>query len=219
MQGTDRKPHHMHLNLIDKLAKAQEALRRGELNVPRLEELRADIEHAFNQSMASLMERLDFLEAYDRRRCERVASVNPGTTLPKLLRFAVSAPFIYGALVPMAIFHVGIELYHQICFRLYRIPLVRPSKYFVYDRSLLPRLGALDRFNCYYCSYYNNLMAYASEIGARTERYWCPIKYARRLTRTHTQYNRFIGPEDSKDVVAMWEALRDFSDVREQEKS
>jgi hypothetical protein len=209
----------MHLKLIDRLAQAQEALKRGEINVPRLEELRADVEHAFNQSMSSLLERLDFLEAYEKRRRERIAAVSPGTTLPKLLRFAVSAPFIYGAFVPMVIFHIGIELYQQICFRLYRIPLVRPAKYFIYDRSLLPRLGALDRFNCYYCSYFNNLMAYASEIGARTERYWCPIKYARRLTRTHTQYNRFIGPEDGKAVLAKWEELRDFSDMLEKEKS
>jgi len=117
----------------------------------------------------------------------------------------------------MSIFHVGVELYQQICFRLYRIPLVKPAEYFTYDRALLPRLGRLDRFNCYYCSYFNNLMAYASEIGARTERYWCPIKYARRLTRVHTQYNRFIGPEDTADFVAKWNALRDFSDVQQAE--
>lgn len=204
--------------LMERLARAQEELKSSSLNVPRLEELRADVEHAFNQAMAGLLNRLDFLEAYERHRRDRLAADRTKGGLPLMLRFAVSVPFIYGAFIPMAVFHVAVEVYQQVCFRLYHIPLVQPERYFTYDRTLLPRLNWLERLNCYYCSYFNNLMAYASEIGARTERYWCPIKYARRLAHTHTQYNRFIGPEDSAVFRAKWEALRDFTDVEEKEK-
>ena len=35
--------------------------------------------------------------------------------------------------------------------------------------------------NCTYCSYGNGLLAYACETASRTERYWCPIKHARRI--------------------------------------
>ena len=40
--------------------------------------------------------------------------------------------------------------------------------------------GLLD-INCIYRSYANGLCSYVTEVAARTEQHWCPIKHARRL--------------------------------------
>jgi hypothetical protein len=42
-----------------------------------------------------------------------------------------------------------------------------------------------------YCSYVNGVFAYAVEIGARTERYWCPIKSAHKPKFAHGWYKDF----------------------------
>jgi len=46
----------------------------------------------------------------------------------------------------------------------------------VFDRAGLAYLNALEKLNCAYCSYGNGVIAYAREVAARTEQYWCPIK-------------------------------------------
>ncbi len=53
-------------------------------------------------------------------------------------------------------------------------------------------LNSLERFNCIYCGYVNGLLAYAREIAARTEQYWCPIKHARKIIGRHSRYHNFI---------------------------
>jgi len=132
-------------------------------------------------------------------------------------RYLVSTPFIYGVFFPAVIFHICIELYHQVCFRLYKIPIVDAKKYFIYDRQLLSLLNPIEKFNCIYCSYVNNLIRYGSEIGGRTERYWCPIKYYRRVNDPHSQYEKFVEVEDAnnrEEILEKWEKLRDFSDIK-----
>lgn len=129
-------------------------------------------------------------------------------------RYIVSAPFIYSMLFPAILWHTGIEIYHQICFRLYGIPLVNGKEYFLYDRQLLSWLTFWEKINCIYCSYINNLISYSSEIGGRTERYWCPIKYFRKLNHEHSQYSKFVGKADQKEMREEWEELRDFSDLK-----
>ena len=130
-------------------------------------------------------------------------------------RYFVSMSFIYGMFIPSVIFHVAIELYQQVCFRLYGIPLVNYRDYFITDRQLLSLLSPMEKINCIYCSYVNNLLRYSSEIGGRTERYWCPIKYYRRVEAQHSQYEKFMdeknpGPEELR---TQWKELRDFSDL------
>jgi hypothetical protein len=89
--------------------------------------------------------------------------------IPINWRYIISMPFIYGVFLPALIFHLCIEIYHQICFRLYKIPLVDSKEYFIYDRPLLSMLNPLEKINCIYCSYVNNLIRYSAEIGGRTE--------------------------------------------------
>ncbi len=138
-------------------------------------------------------------------------------SVPINWRYIVSIPFIYGMLVPAIIFHAGVEIYQQVCFRLYGIPLVNAGDYFVMDRKLMTMLNFWEKINCIYCSYVNNLIRYASEIGGRTERYWCPIKYYRKVGNAHSQYEKFIGEKqtDQKHLKSQWKELRDFSDIKQ----
>lgn len=140
---------------------------------------------------------------------------NKKIQIPINWRYVVSIPFIYGMFFPAFIFHIGIELYQQVCFRLYGIPLVDYREYFINDRQLLSLLNFWEKINCMYCSYVNNLIRYSAEIGGRTERYWCPIKYYRRVNKTHSQYPKFIDEKNpnSKELRKQWKELRDFSDL------
>ena len=122
-------------------------------------------------------------------------------------------PFIYGMIVPALFLHLTAEIYQQICFRLYDIPRIRAREYFFFDRALLPYLNWLEKVNCVYCSYVNNLFQFVVEIAGRTERYWCPIKYANRLRRTHSQYELFTDFLDAETFREKWKNLRDFSDI------
>lgn len=104
---------------------------------------------------------------------------------------ALSAPIIYSLIIPFALVDAWVSLYQAICFRVYGIPQVRRGRYFVFDRSGLRYLNALEKLNCAYCSYVNGVLAYAREIGSRTEQYWCPIKHARRILGAHPRYRDF----------------------------
>lgn len=134
-------------------------------------------------------------------------------SLPINWRWLLSAPFIYGMIIPASLWHLGLEIYHQICFRLYGIPRVNFREYFIYDRQLLSWLNVWEKINCIYCSYVNNLIRYSMEIGGRTERYWCPIKYYRRIKNPHSQYDKFVTKQNSQALRKQWEELRDFSDI------
>ena len=118
-------------------------------------------------------------------------------------------------IIPGLFFHLGLEIYHQVCFRLYGIPRVKPGDYFIYNRRLLPYLNWIEKLNCFYCSYFNNLLQYAIEISGRTERYWCPIKYATKINQTHSQYDKFVDYLDAENFRGKWQNLRDFSDIEQ----
>ena len=95
----------------------------------------------------------------------------------KDLRHIVSIPFIWAMLVPSVLLHVCIFVYQAVCFRLYGIERVRLRDYINFDREKLSYLSTIDKLNCAYCSYVNGLYGYASEIGHRTEYYWCGVKH------------------------------------------
>lgn len=117
-------------------------------------------------------------------------------------RALVFAPFVYVFIVPVLIFHGALEFYHQIVFRGFRIPRVRLRDHLVLDRGLLKHLGPIERVNCCYCGYVNGLFAYAREIGARSELYWCPIKHRRDPAQPHAHYGRFFDPDDESATLA-----------------
>jgi hypothetical protein len=124
------------------------------------------------------------------------------------LRNVVSAPFIYAMVVPFALFDMAISIYQLICFPLYRISRVRRGDYIVIDRQNLDYLNFFERLHCNYCGYANGLLAYACEIAARTEQYWCPIKHARKVLGTHARYRQFADFGDAAEYPALVNRLR-----------
>ena len=105
----------------------------------------------------------------------------------------ISVPIIYSMSIPLVFLDITLEIYHNICFRLYGIPLVERSKYIKIDRHKLRYLSWVDKINCAYCGYANGLANYARTIAAETEKYWCGIK--------HKNGGNFIEPKHHKNFL------------------
>lgn len=120
----------------------------------------------------------------------------------------ITGPIIYGMAIPLAILDVFVTLFQTTCFPIYGIAKVRRADYVVFDRHQLGYLNFIERFHCEYCAYANGLIAYATEIVGRTERYFCPIKHARKILGVHGHYAGFIAYGDSADFHARLEQYR-----------
>jgi hypothetical protein len=131
-------------------------------------------------------------------------------------RNMVTAPFIYSVIIPLTILDIWISLYQAICFPLYHVPKVSRSKYIVIDRHSLSYLNSIEKLNCVYCGYAGGVFAYAREIAARTEQYWCPIKHARKILDPHRRYAHFVdfgqGEEYEKASKDLRKKLQDEKD-------
>ncbi len=132
------------------------------------------------------------------------------------LRNILTAPVIYVMIVPIALLDLSVTLYQHICFRAYRIPRVRRRDYVVIDRHRLPYLNVIEKLNCAYCGYGNGVMAYAREIVARTEQYWCPIQHARPARGAHERSLSFFEYGDAQAYREGLERIRqDWGDESE----
>jgi len=120
----------------------------------------------------------------------------------------LTAPVIYAGWLPFLLLDLFVSLYQAICFPIYRIPKAKRADYVVFDREGLPYLNAIEKFNCFYCSYCNGVAAFAREVAARTEQYWCPIKHARRLKAMHGRYPQFFDYGDAEAYRQGLERLR-----------
>ena len=121
----------------------------------------------------------------------------------------VVAPVIYGLIVPLLFLDLGLTVYQVICFPVYRIKKVRRSDYIVLDRWHLSYLNFMEKFNCAYCAYANGLLAYGTEIAARTEQYWCPIKHARKILGAPSRTQAFLAYGDDKNYQQRLSEFRD----------
>jgi hypothetical protein len=118
--------------------------------------------------------------------------------------------------IPLVALDLVVSLYQAVCFPIYGIPKVSRRTSIVFDRGRLTYLNALERVNCIYCSYANGLCAYVTEIAARTEQHWCPIKHAQRLQSPHSRYGHFLDYGDAERYRREIEQVRrDFTDVAE----
>ena len=120
----------------------------------------------------------------------------------------LTAPIIYGMLFPMLLLDGCISLYQAICFPIYKIPCVKRGDYIVFDRHHLSYLNIVEKSHCMYCTYGNGLLAFATEIIARTEQYFCPIKHARKMLGRHARYAKFAEFGDAEDYQAKLEQFR-----------
>jgi hypothetical protein len=129
----------------------------------------------------------------------------------------VSVPFIWSLLIPAVILDLFVTVYQGVCFPIYKITKVKRREYILIDRHHLGYLNAIEKLNCLYCSYFNGLMGYVTEIAARTEQYWCPIAHAKRVKSLHSHYHVFFQYGDSKGYRQGLDKLR--KRLQEEEKS
>ena len=120
----------------------------------------------------------------------------------------LSLPLIYGMLAPLLLLDAAISLYQWLCFPLYGIAWVRRHDFIAIDHHHLAYLNAIEKLHCVYCGYANGLLAYAREIAARTEQYWCPIKHSRLLQGAHGRSPHFLEYGEVENFRAEIERLR-----------
>jgi hypothetical protein len=120
----------------------------------------------------------------------------------------LTAPVIYSMAAPLVMFDFALMVYQQICFRAYGVPRVSRGDFLVIDRHNLSYLNGIEKFNCLYCGYASGLMAYAQEIVAQTEQFWCPLKHARRIRGAHNRYSAFAEYGDAASYQARLAELR-----------
>jgi hypothetical protein len=126
------------------------------------------------------------------------------------------APVIYSLIVPLILLDLWVRLYQLVCFPVYGIAKVDRSRYVLLDRGHLQYLNWIECLNCNYCGYANGLVAYAREIAARTEQYFCPIKHAHRCPGHHSHYHEFLDFGDAnaykEELVNLRAGLRPSKD-------
>ena len=120
----------------------------------------------------------------------------------------ITGPIIYGMAVPLIMLDLCVSFYQATCFPIYKIAKVRRADYIVLDRQHLEYLNFIEKFHCTYCAHGTGLIAYISEIIARTEQYFCPIKHARKMLGTHSRYARFLDYGEATDYEAKLEEFR-----------
>jgi hypothetical protein len=134
------------------------------------------------------------------------------TSAPLLV--ILSVPFIYALVVPFLLLDLSVALYQAICFPIYGIPKVRRRDYMIFDRGRLAYLNAIEKIGCFYCSYANGLLAYITEIAARTEQHFCPIKHAHPAAVRHSRYPGFLPYGDAHAYRSRSEQVcRDYRDL------
>jgi hypothetical protein len=128
----------------------------------------------------------------------------------------LSAPVIWSVLIPAVMLDVFVSFYQWICFPIYKITKVKRRDYIIIDRHRLAYLNTIEKLNCLYCSYFNGLMGYISEIAGRTEQYWCPIRHASRVKFMHNNYKKFFDYGDSENFRQRSAELRE--DLKEEKE-
>jgi hypothetical protein len=135
----------------------------------------------------------------------KIGLINWFSTRPQNL---ITGPIIYSMIFPMLILDLCISFYQITCFPIYEIKLVKRSDYISFDRHHLHYLNWIEKFHCTYCAYGAGLLAYITEIVAKTEQYFCPIKHARKVMGSHARYLKFLGYGDAQNYQINLENFR-----------
>lgn len=120
----------------------------------------------------------------------------------------LTAPVIYLLIIPFVILDLFVSIYQAICFPIYGIPKVSRGEFLVFDRFKLDYLNGLEKFNCGFCSYCNGIIAFVTEVAARTEQYWCPIKHAQKRRGLHQRYPLFTDYGDGEQYHGNLKTIR-----------
>ncbi len=126
----------------------------------------------------------------------------------------LTIPFIWAMMIPALLADISVTIYQYICFPIYKIPKVKRKDYVIMDRYNLFYLDKVEKINCWYCEYFNGVIAYVREVGARTEQFWCPIKHSKSLQEEHSRYDNFFDFGDYNKYRKELEKRRsDFEDI------
>jgi hypothetical protein len=126
----------------------------------------------------------------------------------------ITGPIIYSMIFPLLILDLFVSFYQLTCFPIYKISKVKRADYIVFDRQQLGYLNFIEKFHCTYCAYANGLIAYVSEIVARTEEYFCPIKHARKVLASHSRYATFLDYGEADEYEKKLEKFRSAMDKK-----
>jgi hypothetical protein len=108
---------------------------------------------------------------------------------PKVL---VTAILWYLGVFVIVLFDCFVTVYQQICFRVYKIRIVDRNTHFIFEKKRLKNMNFVQVINYYLGSYCLGVISrYGREIFSLTERYWCPIKHAKRVLGYHDRYDEF----------------------------
>jgi hypothetical protein len=131
----------------------------------------------------------------------------------------LTSPLIYLCVLPFLLLDASVALYQFVCFPIYGIPRVPRKDYLVFDRGVLAYLNTIEKVGCIYCSYANGLLALITEISARTEQHFCPIKHAHRLATTPSRYAKYLPYGDAKAYRREADAVaQDYKDIAPEDK-
>jgi hypothetical protein len=194
--------------VIDQLDAVFAKFREAEVNLLReLQRKRQEFHYAVRKG------KVHFTEAAKARQknfLKRLARFLRDSNLLVLL----TTPVIWFCLFPIVFLDLVFTIYQTICFPVYGIPKVRRSDFILFDRHRLAYLNLIEKLNCLYCAYANGVFAYVTEIAARTEQYWCPIKHALRMKGVHSRYQHFFDYGDAEGYRRGIEKVRrDFTDL------
>ncbi len=131
----------------------------------------------------------------------------------------VTIPFIWAMIIPIILTDIFVTIFQAVCFPIYKIPKVKRKEYVIMDRYNLFYLDKVEQINCWYCEYFNGVVAYVREVAARTEQFWCPIKHSKSLKEKHSRYDNFFDFGDYEKYRKELETKRiNFDDITEKEK-
>jgi hypothetical protein len=111
----------------------------------------------------------------------------------RFTQHAIIALIVSTLIIPIVIMDFWVEIYHRLCFPLYKLPYIKRKNYIQIDRHKLKYLDWFQKIYCVYCGYANGVVNYWMEIGAKTESYWCGIQ--------HNKNPNFIEPSYHKDFA------------------
>ena len=134
--------------------------------------------------------------------------------LSSQIRHIISMPFIYSMIIPALFLDIFLFIFQNTCFRLYGIPLVKRKDYISSERKHLDYLNWIQKINCLYCSYVNWIFSFAVEIGWRTEKYWCPIKHARKNNTFHNWQDHFADYWDAEGFQEAFTSNKEYSNKK-----
>ncbi|WP_419176684.1 hypothetical protein [Desulfosediminicola sp.] len=172
----------------------------------RIKELERELSFELDNELREIQERFRYTIDQGKVRFQKSALATQKTFKKNLYRyfreshlmFVLTTPVIYSLLVPLVLLDVFLTLYQVFCFPVYQITKVARKEYVIIDRQHLAYLNLVEKVNCMYCGYANGLLAYALEIGSKTEEYWCPIKHAKKTKDPHSRYQNFLKYGDAE---------------------